>query len=487
LGPIWLITSVIIAGYLGLVVYLDALVAPSFISFLPIIPVLPLYLLLAYFALAQPAALGLRTTYVACGAFTTIAVGVGFGIHAIGLDTLALFPVLDDNLRPHWAPGGGGVIASIQTLLIPLALRYSDRSIPFAWPRQVWLISDRKYRRFIADRLSAEAPFVDFFPIRGRFRNRPDIVIRAANLMDHARTVLIIGEAGSGKSALLRYLAQTIANRSRDLIPIYLELWTLQLWNESSLQIENAAISFLRSCGVPNPAGYYMDLGRKGRIVFLIDGLSEIPQRNRASILDEIRALERQFPDCRIYVASRQSDYRADQFFQGIFELLPLSEAEMVGFAFSLLPVADVEKYKILRILESLPGSLQNPFMLTLMAEIRGHSVLPSSPSDLIDLIVRTQLSRRRAALVNPFPPDVARAFLVALAHAMANTGEDHISRAEATQIAKSMSFDISAEELLNETLITSGLITETAAGQVMFVHAAILDYFLEQDAAAAR
>jgi len=70
-----------------------------------------------------------------------------------------------------------------------------------------------------------------FVSLHGRLRSQPNVEINAVDLMDHARTALIIGDPGSGKSTLLIYLALKVATEwrpGRSLVPIFLRLQRAQ-------------------------------------------------------------------------------------------------------------------------------------------------------------------------------------------------------------------------------------------------------------------
>ncbi|MBW5422450.1 NACHT domain-containing protein [Streptomyces sp. BG9H] len=156
--------------------------------------------------------------------------------------------------------------------------------------------------------------------------------------------VLLRGEAGSGKTTLVQWLAVSAARQGPtegpmsylyDRIPYVLPLRTLTRHGERL----PAPADFLAAVGCPlagtQPAGWEARVLAAGRALVLIDGIDEIPEAERAATRAWLTDLIDAYPGNRWLVTSRPSAVRTDWLADEGFTELTLSamnETEVAAF-----------------------------------------------------------------------------------------------------------------------------------------------------------
>ncbi|WP_327736721.1 NACHT domain-containing protein [Streptomyces nojiriensis] len=133
----------------------------------------------------------------------------------------------------------------------------------------------------------------------------------ADRLLDEHHRVLLRGEAGSGKTTLIQWLAVTAAREHGDgLVPYVLPLRTLTRHGERL----PAPRDFLAGTPLAGeaPAGWESRVLRGGRALLLVDGIDEIPEAERDRARDWLADLITAYPGNRWLVTSRPSAVRRD-------------------------------------------------------------------------------------------------------------------------------------------------------------------------------
>ena len=125
------------------------------------------------------------------------------------------------------------------------------------------------------------------------------------------RRIVIIGEPGSGKSTMLRYLAKTCAESDSDtsLLPVFLNLRDYADGREL-LIAESAAVSAEDTLQIKLPEGFFEQALHEGRCLVSLDALDEVPQgRQRDRIVKRIEQLAKNHKECVFVITSRQAGY----------------------------------------------------------------------------------------------------------------------------------------------------------------------------------
>ena len=146
------------------------------------------------------------------------------------------------------------------------------------------------------------------------------------------RRWVVLGDPGLGKTTLMRHLAFTLAKeheRTERWIPVYVASKELASGPSLFQKIE-------RRLSAARPAAQFEDFlvsqAQDGRIVFLFDGLDEVPAGIRAEVLEIIQGIASQYPQSTVIVASRPIGYSG---IGGGFQeasILPLERSDRLRF-----------------------------------------------------------------------------------------------------------------------------------------------------------
>ncbi|GGL88776.1 ATP-binding protein [Streptomyces fumigatiscleroticus] len=334
-------------------------------------------------------------------------------------------------------------------------------------------------------------------------------------LAEHDK-VLLRGVAGSGKTTLVQWLAVTAARGERgDRVPFVLPLRTLVRSRPGDLPAPDA---FLAAVRVPfhatQPDGWADRVLAAGRGLLLVDGLDEIPERDRERTRRWLRGLLDVYPGNRWLVTSRPSAVREDWLApDGFRELLltPMSRDDVAAFVGRWHTAARAEAQPAER--ERLDGYERglldavrtkpdlgrlatNPLMCGLICALhrdrRGY--LPHGRQELYDAALSMLLARRDQER-DMLPQDGGTGgihltelpqiqLLQRLAYWLIRNNQSEMDRERAVRIVAEVlpalpaaAAQGDAERILGHLLLRSGLLREPAAGTVEFVHRTFQDY----------
>ncbi|MGC0330402.1 hypothetical protein RKD23_003392 [Streptomyces sp. SAI-170] len=313
-------------------------------------------------------------------------------------------------------------------------------------------------------------------------------------LRDHGR-VLLRGDAGSGKTTLVQWLAVTAA-RDGTQIPYVLPLRTL---------IRRAALpapaDFLTAVGCPltPPEGWAERVLWAGRGLILVDGLDEIPAPDRHRARDWLLGLISAFPGNRWLITSRPTAVRQDWLASaGCREMLlaPMRRGEVATFVSRWHQAARAPEYEgplldSLRVKRDLARLATNPLMCGLICalhrERRGY--LPTGRKELYDAALAMLLARRDrergmgAVDSVDLGEEAQLELLQRLAYALVLSGRTEMDTETAEGIVERCLPTIAAppgmdaRTVLSQLLLRSGLLRRPAEGVVDFVHRTFQDY----------
>ncbi|MBQ1093279.1 NACHT domain-containing NTPase [Streptomyces sp. B93] len=409
-----------------------------------------------------------------------------------------------DELIARTPPTGGTDPAFEQRYLAYVATRHSHLTIygidlhdsPDRWPLDAAYLS-----------LQALGP-ADDTPDEQHLTAAAAALPAEHALADHDR-VLLRGVAGSGKTTLVQWLAVTAARGERgDLIPFVLPLRTL-VRRRDGLPSPDA---FLTAVRVPfhanQPDGWTDRVLTARRALLLVDGIDEIPQRERERTRRWLRELLDVYPGNRWLVTSRPSAVREDWLAADGFTelaLTPMSQDDVAAFitrwhTAARIDARDPERLdgyerSLLDAIRTKPdlGRLAtNPLMCGLICALhrdrRGY--LPHGRQELYDAALSMLLARRDAERDMTGEDEIQLGelpqiqLLQRLAYWLIRNNQSELDRERAERIVgevlpslPSAATQGDAGAVLRHLLVRSGLLREPAVGTVEFVHRTFQDY----------
>jgi energy-coupling factor transporter ATP-binding protein EcfA2 len=311
-------------------------------------------------------------------------------------------------------------------------------------------------------------------------------------LTAHER-VLLRGDAGSGKTTLVQWLAVTAA-RDGDRVPYVLPLRTL---TRAGALPSPAAFLTAVGCPLTPPEGWAERVLGAGRGLVLVDGLDEIPAAERHRTRDWLLALIRAFPGNRWLLTSRPTAVRADWLAaEGFRELTlaPMRQDDVTTFvrrwhAAAEAPAFETRLLDSLRTKRDLARLATNPLMCGLICalhrERRGY--LPTGRKELYDAALTMLLARRdreRGMEAVELSEEAQLELLQRLAYALVLSGRTEMAVETAEGIVEralpsvaSAAGQGDAATVLRALVLRSGLLRRPDEGSLDFVHRTFQDY----------
>ncbi|MGW6645927.1 NACHT domain-containing protein [Streptomyces iakyrus] len=314
-------------------------------------------------------------------------------------------------------------------------------------------------------------------------------------LSSHDR-VMLRGDAGSGKTTLVQWLAVTAA-RDATRVPFVLPLRTLV--RSGTLPAPGAFLTAV-GCPLTPPEGWAERVLAAGRGLVLVDGLDEIPAADRHRTRDWLLALIHAFPGNHWLLTSRPTAVRPDWLApEGFRELTltPMRRADVATFVHRWHAAARAPEYETqlldsLRTKRDLARLATNPLMCGLICalhrERRGY--LPTGRKELYDAALAMLLARRDrergmgAVDGVELGEEAQLEVLQRLAYALVLSGNTEMDLETAEGIVARClpvvapgSGQGDAEAVLRTLLLRSGLLRRPGEGVVDFVHRTFQDY----------
>jgi hypothetical protein len=232
---------------------------------------------------------------------------------------------------------------------------------------------------------------------------RPVLDVVDEALVSKRQKLVILGDPGSGKSSLIRYLAlrwgqiEEAAVRDAQPIPLVIDLGSYARWQCDG---QKGFVRFLEEAPVWHewPTGLLGQLlAQPGRIVLLLDGLDEVFDVGlRDAVVNDITRFSSQFPQVPVLVTSRVVGYQParlrDTEFRH-FMLQDLDKDQITAFVnrwheetFDDAEQAAPKRDRLLKAIDdskSIAMLAGNPLLLTMMAILNRNQELPRDRVDL--------------------------------------------------------------------------------------------------------
>ncbi|AGA90374.1 putative NTPase (NACHT family) [Thioflavicoccus mobilis 8321] len=210
--------------------------------------------------------------------------------------------------------------------------------------------------------------------------------------------LVLLGDPGSGKSSLLRYLAldwaltENVNARYTQPLPLLIELRDYNRWPCPSGKGFPRYLHEASTWHRLNQHTLDWLLKQPGRVVLLLDGLDEVfDPVEREQVVNDIHRFSNDYPETRILVTSRVVGYRAERLRDAGFRDYMLQDLDdkvqipaflerwhQVTFADPNEAASKRERLaKAIRESRSIAQLAGNPLLLTLMAIINRYQELP--------------------------------------------------------------------------------------------------------------
>jgi hypothetical protein len=327
---------------------------------------------------------------------------------------------------------------------------------------------------------------------------------------------LIRGEAGSGKTTLLRWLAVTASRNAftQDLrkwngsVPFFLQL--RRYANETLPSPEDFINNIASTISGLMPRGWVHRQLYSGRALVLIDGVDELPERQRLSARKWLYSLLEEFPDCRFVITTRPpavpSDWlQAGEF--GLFELLPMATSDITTFVQhwhdaaksavahvvgeeKVLSKYEVELNRVINAIPTIRNLATTPLLCAMLCALNRErrTQLPRDRMELYRVALESLLDRRDAEREISQHEMVQlslrekQLLLENLAYWLVRNDQTDVATPDAIQhISDRLSYMTSvrgnATDVFKYLLTRSGLIREPIAGRVDFIHRTFQEY----------
>ena len=307
------------------------------------------------------------------------------------------------------------------------------------------------------------------------------------------QAAVIVGDPGSGKTTGLKSIAvdclhrRHLDARGRPFIPVYL---SLREWAAADLPLADYLVVVFKQNGFPRPARLLRRMRDAGRLVLLLDGLDEVDDLQRGTIIRRIREVlteEKQTATgCRVYITSRPVAYQG-QLHEAIDEtvyMVDFTPAQIQTFLqnWDFRPPKSPEKlFQTLVARAPILSICRNPLMLTIVTSLYRETdyQLPDSRDEFYRVCIEALLKRWDAVKDlddrNKYAIGLKEAFLREFAfESLAQEGADMsdswvLSRVEAF-LNQRQQREVRADAFLAE-IVRSGLIGRLPTGINFFAH----------------
>ena len=319
-------------------------------------------------------------------------------------------------------------------------------------------------------RWSDESPDDYFIPSTSKIRPLftktffEDSISQKSELMDMIKQsdrLIILGEAGTGKTTALRRTMWEIAYFNTEIVPIYLPLRSLYSEILEAIRIALMRTKVLRFNSL-NELRHFL---HEQQCIFLFDGLNELPKEQKSAIVGKFDNFISEFPNHQYIFTSRLHDktwqeLQSSEVVTKATEIQLITNIQAINYLNNLLGRSGSESYYQLS--EPLRQLLRIPLYLWMLKEvqatkIRGES-LPKTQGELFETFIEQSLVREEKLDFN-VRDNVKKDALINIAFNLHLLQETSCKRNDAKNWLESMFFhepEIILGELLNHGLLKS-------------------------------
>ncbi|MBP1466185.1 NACHT domain-containing protein [Candidatus Chloroploca sp. M-50] len=187
---------------------------------------------------------------------------------------------------------------------------------------------------------------------------------------DHDKCILILGDAGSGKTITLLQIMNQLIIRARkqkdDPVPVFLPLST---WSAVADDFESWIVEALdREYHFPKTE--IAELIQNRRLIFVLDGLNEVKSDLRETCVSAINSYQRKYMGTGLIISSRTDEYleiKNKLQIEGEIIIQSLTDSMIRNALTTALPVNSINIF--LRDTE-IRSLINTPFMLTIICQV---------------------------------------------------------------------------------------------------------------------
>ncbi|GAA3779677.1 NACHT domain-containing protein [Streptomyces chiangmaiensis] len=437
------------------------------------------------------------------------AIHIVAGFYDAYLEHLGELPILEDAGRKRAPRTGfeseyGSYVEQNYGELRIFGLDFS-RSARAQWPLDTAYLSLELSHQSSQDR----ADFLEAAPRHEASSGRQ----RVEAALSGKRRILLRGLAGSGKTTLIQWLAITAARDDfsyrlghlDDSVPFVLPLRTLIRRGELPRPGD-----FLAATGTPltPPPDWAEQVMRDGRALLLIDGVDEIPERDRERTQQWLTGLLAAYPDCNCVITTRPTAVSEGWLARRDFtelNLLPMNQQDVEAFvgrwhraAFEGAEAEPERDRYAERLLDTLRRKRDlarlatNPLMCAMICALHRdrRTYLPESRMELYSaaltmLLVRRDKERDVGAPEGfDIPEDAQRQLLQEFAWWLIRNGQTEAEQDKVVRLIERLLPAMPgvapperARDVLRHLLRRSGLLREPTPQTIDFVHRTFQDY----------
>lgn len=331
------------------------------------------------------------------------------------------------------------------------------------------------------------------------------------DLFSKSNLLWIDGDAGSGKSTLMQWIAVNSASNNGDLLPDFKDsipfLIELRKQDAKNISIKKAVDSVMYDSDCQMPDNWISKCLETGNAIVLIDGFDEVRATDRDSVLDWIEDYIAKYPKMRIVVTSRpQAGKNIGKKFARC-RLLPMTREKVNLFLeywheAVLVDRLDVDKDEAKRYKnklsvhidnsEAIRRMVTNPLLCAMICALhfKNGSIMSSERNALYEDCCKMLFDNRdgereiQAFAHIKLSYEEKKNILSQLAYWMMKNGlvvaekEEVISRIKSyTPGFRESSQKYQAEDLYQYFLERSGILRSPEEGKIDFIHKSFQDY----------
>jgi hypothetical protein len=314
--------------------------------------------------------------------------------------------------------------------------------------------------------------------------------------------VVLLGDPGSGKTSLLKYLVLRWATQGQGRLPLWVDL---KEYAQQPVGLKQYLESGLTAFGLD--ARNVDEQCRSGQAALYLDGLDEIFHApTRGAVIEQIAAFSARYPQAPVVVTSRIIGYEPERLRNAGFThatLEDFDDEQVLAFLQNWHTVAEDDPKERARLQDRLKVAVKesrairelagNPLLLTMMAILNRNQELPRDRVELYREASRVLLhewdASRSLLPVDTFARQEKEALLRELAGAMQQTEGGlagnlierqcliGIFRKFLTNLGIQDSY-VKAESLVRQLTERNFILCYAGADRFAFVHRTFLEYF---------